>query len=152
MPDTGGSGPSLNTLADRINYLFATHRPDGADDRDEYTGKYVVQALRATGTEISESHLSELRRGIKTNPTLRVLEGLASFFEVRVGFLLGDPHATQEVFAQAELRRAMRDAEVRDVATRVAGLAPSQRQAMNRLLADLLQEHADSEAPGHAGP
>lgn len=147
MPDSGGSGPTLNTFADRINYLFATHRPDDAEEQ-EYTGKYVVGALRAATTDISESHLSELRRGIKTNPTLRVLEGLAKFFDVRVGFLLGDPDATREVMSRVELRRAMRDAEVRDVATRVAGLAPSQRHAMNRLLTDLLREHAGAEDSG----
>ncbi len=147
MPDSGGPGPTLDTFADRINYLFATHRPDDADAQ-EYTGKYVVSTLRAKGFDISESHLSELRRGIKTNPTVRVLEGLGKFFDVRVSFLLGDPHATREVFEQVELRHAMRDAKVRDIATRVAGLAPSQRHAMNRLLTDLLREHADTENSG----
>lgn len=147
VPSSGGPEPTLSTFADRINYLFATHGPS-EDDEEEYTGKYVVATLRAKGFDISESHLSELRRGLKTNPTLRVLEGLSTFFGVRVSFLLGDPHATREVFEQVELRRAMRDAKVRDVATRVAGLAPSQRHAMNRLLTDLLREHADAEDPG----
>lgn len=72
------------SLADLLGHLFAmARRPDGA----EWTGKDVVATVRARGVELSESHLSELRRGVKTNPTMRVLLALAELFEVPVAYL-----------------------------------------------------------------
>src|SRR3954447_18897361 len=73
------------TLSDRLNRLFDVRRPADAPER-AYTNREVVTACKATGFELSESHLSELRRGIKQNPTLRTLQAIASFFQVRVGY------------------------------------------------------------------
>jgi transcriptional regulator with XRE-family HTH domain len=141
MPESTGTEAGRRSLADKLNYLFTIVRPP--DDDREYTGREVVAAITAAGGEISASHLSELRRGLKTNPTVRVLEGLAQFFQVRVAYFLDDPKATEEVEAELELHKAMRDAQVRDVALRVAGLAPSQRSAMYRLLAEIIRENDD---------
>ena len=135
-----GDPPALSSLADKLNFLFAHVRPEGSTR--EYTGREVTEAVRAQGAELSQSHLSELRRGIKTNPTARVLQALARFFEVRVGFFFDDPQMVQEVQAEIELRAAMRDAQVHDVAWRVAGLRPEQRTAMFRLLTDVLNDRA----------
>lgn len=129
-------------LADRLNYLFAAVRP--ADGDREYTGREVVAAISAAGTELSASHLSELRRGIKANPTVRVLEGLAQFFQVRVAYLTGDSKVEREVESELELRRAMRDARVRDIAARAAGLDATQRSALQQLLTQLIRENGGS--------
>lgn len=106
-----GSGPGLvtppPTLRARINRLFEVHRPPHALER-EYYNKEVVAACKDSGRDISESHLSELRRGVKENPTLRILEALAWFFQVRVGYFT-DPGTALEV--EAEL--AVRDAQLR---------------------------------------
>lgn len=140
MTGRADPGPmARRTLAEKLNYLFEVVRPPGAER--EYTGREVVAAVNAAGTELSASHLSELRRGLKTNPTLRVLQALANFFEVRVAYLLDDPTVTEEVEAELDLRSAMTDAQVHDVATRAAGLSPKQRAAMNRLLSQLIREH-----------
>lgn len=136
-----GTESARCTLAGKLNYLFDVVRPPGEDR--EYTGREVVTAITSAGGEISASHLSELRRGIKTNPTVRVLEGLAQFFHVRVAYLLDDPKVADEVEAELELRRAMRDAQVRDIALRVASLAPSQRSAVYRLITEIIREHND---------
>lgn len=144
MSEPAAPEPVRRSLAEKLNYLFAVVR--SPDDDREYSGKEVVAAINAAGGEISASHLSELRRGIKSNPTVRVLEGLASFFQVRVAYLLNDPKITEEVEAELDLRAAMRDAEVRDVAMRVAGLDPGQRSAMYRLLATIIRED-DTQDP-----
>lgn len=136
----GASGPR-NTIADKINYLFRVVRPPGEDR--EYTGREVVAAISAAGGKISASHLSELRRGVKSNPTVRVLDGLAQFFGVRVAYFVDDQGIVEEVESELELRAAMRDAQVRDVALRVAGLDPRQRSAMHRLLAEIIRENED---------
>ena len=157
MSETSGDHPARRTLADRLNHLFAMVRPPG--EAREYTGREVTAAIRHEGTDISPSHLSELRRGLKTNPTLRVMQGLSGFFGVRVAYLLGDDQIAEEVEAELELREAMRDAEVRDVAMRVAGLDINRRKAMYRLLTDIVRENDDDTAtrsdesdPGDHGP
>lgn len=136
MTPTSPRQPS--TLAEKLAYLFErVRRPDGA----EWTGKDVAAAVRARGTDLSASHLSELRRGVKSNPTLRVLQGLADFFEVRVSYFFDDPAAVDQTLAELELRAAMRDADVHQMASRVADFSTGQRAAFQRLLADLIKEH-----------
>lgn len=73
------------TLSDRLNRLFEVRRPVDAPER-AYTNREVVTASKAAGFELSESHLSELRRGVKQNPTLRTLQVVAAFFQVPVGY------------------------------------------------------------------
>ncbi|WP_308820040.1 hypothetical protein [Pseudonocardia alni] len=103
----GVAGESLpRTLADRIDRVFQVSRPPSAPNRP-WRNKEVVAACRAAGYELSESHLSELRRGIKTNPTARTLEALGWFFGVRSAYFIDD-----EVAAQAEPQLAARSAEL----------------------------------------
>lgn len=133
--------PVPRSIAERLNHLFTAVRPAGIDR--EYQGKEVVAAIRAAGGEMSESYLSELRRGIKPNPTVRHLDALAEFFGVRRGYFTDDLVA-QEVEAELELRIAMRKASVKDLALRVADLGPVERAAMNRLLAQIISQHDDA--------
>ena len=117
-PDAPLGAPQQRTFAEKLTYLFDhVRREDGA----EYTGK------------MSASHLSELRRGIKTNPTLRVLQALADFLQVRVAYFFDDDAAAQTK-ADLELRAAMRDVDVTQMATPVADLSDPQRMALQRLL------------------
>ena len=130
----------LGSLADRINYLFAELPPaDGA--RAEFTNQYVLTWLRERGHELSPSHISELRRGIKVNPTMKVLQGLADFFEVRAGFFHGDVDAVRDTLSEVRLRRAMRDNQVTDIAARVAGLSPPHRHLVADFITDMIYKH-----------
>jgi transcriptional regulator with XRE-family HTH domain len=142
----GMDGSPSRSLADKLGYLFDTVR---RDDGSEWTGKDVVSAVRARGVDLSPSHLSELRRGLKLNPTVRVLQALADFFEVRVAFFFDDPEAVSQTESDLELRSAMRDAQVQQVAARAAGLSSAQRVAFQRVLADMIRgEVAELGAPG----
>ena len=98
--------PSAN-LQDKINRLYAVHRPPDEPWR-EYRNKEVAAACRAAGMPISESHLSELRRGVKSNPTLRTLETMAWFFHVRPGYFT-DP----DIAAQVEVELTVREAKLK---------------------------------------
>lgn len=131
------------TLAAKLNYLFDRVR---RDDGSEWTGKDVVGVVRARGVELSASHLSELRRGVKENPTVRVLQALADFFQVRVAFFFDDHEAVAQTEADLELRAAMRDAQVQQVAARAAGLSETQRAAFQRVLTQMLRD--ESTRPG----
>lgn len=134
MSESVGPERDLETLAGRLNHLFAMARPNGTDR--EPSGKDVAAA-----SGVSEAHMSEMRRGIKTNPSVRVIWALAEYFEVRPAYLLGEPDAVEEVTAELELRRAMSDAQVHDIAMRAAGLDPNKRAAMLRLLAEIIRKH-----------
>jgi transcriptional regulator with XRE-family HTH domain len=108
MPEQRAIEPSSPppTLKGRINRLFDIIRPPHALDR-QYHNKEVAAACKESGRDISESHLSELRRGIKENPTLRILDALAWFFQVRVGYFTDSATA-----AEVELELAVREAQL----------------------------------------
>ncbi|MEK6443859.1 hypothetical protein [Pseudonocardia sp. T1-2H] len=90
------------TLATRLERLFEVHRPPHAPAR-RWRNNEVVAACRADGRELSESHLSELRRGVKRNPTMKTLEALAWFFDIRVGYFV-DPEVAEEVERELDKR------------------------------------------------
>lgn len=137
LPDSSESKSEQTSFGDRLNHLFAMMRTPAGDQ--EYTGKGVAAAVG-----LSASHLSELRRGVKTNPSMRIIHALSEFFGVRPAYLLGDRAAVEEVEAELVARRAMRDAKVQDLTTRAAGLDARQRAAMLRLIADALNANPDA--------
>lgn len=108
------------TLGDRLNRLFEVQRPPATPDRT-YTNREVVTACKAAGWELSESHLSELRRGIKQNPTLRTLQAVAWFFEVQVGYFTDSAVA-------ADVERDLGDRE-----TRLRAALEANREAQDEL-------------------
>lgn len=168
-----GTGPASRepTLGDRIERLFQACRPEHAPERS-WRNNEVVSACRADGREFSESHLSELRRGVKRNPTVRTLEALAWFFEVRVGYFT-DPAVAAEVeqelaareaavvavlaatreaqdeerAAAIELQKAIRESGVAKMAHRAAGAGTDSREraAMMRALARALLDDPDPD-------
>jgi transcriptional regulator with XRE-family HTH domain len=132
--------PRARTLAEKLELALEAGPPN--TPAGTFTGKDLVKAVRQRGGELSESHFSELRRGIKTNPTIQVLQSIAEVLEFRVGFFV-DEKVAEEVEAELDLRIAMRDAQVQDIAHRAAGLDPTRLAALNRILAQTIREHTD---------
>ena len=110
------------TLSDRLNRLFDVRRPEDAPERT-YTNREVVTGCKAAGFELSESHLSELRRGVKQNPTLRTLQAVASFFRVPVGY-----------FTDAEIPADL-DRELNEQVDRLAQALAANQAAQDELRA-----------------
>ena len=109
--------PSLATKLDR---LFRAVRPGG---RGEYSYQEVADAIRSEGgPTISATYLWQLRKGLRDNPTRNHLAALARFFGVSPAYFFDDD-AAEVVDAQLSLLAAMRDASVRSVALRAAGLS-----------------------------
>ncbi|RZQ59657.1 hypothetical protein [Amycolatopsis suaedae] len=167
--------PPPGSLSAQLNRLFEVMRPAQAPERT-VTNREVVTACRAEGWELSESHLSELRRGVKQNPTLRTLKAVAWFFDVPVGYFT-DAAVTAEVereladreqrlrqqldesrHAREELRNAAR--ELQD-ALRASGVTRTahrdaagdartarERASMMRALARALVDEDDEDADG----
>lgn len=113
-------GPGA-TLAERLDYLFRRVHPP---TRGEYTLEEVATGIRERrNVPITPAYLSQLRRGQRANPSYNVVEALADFFGVDPNFFF-DTAAAQDTAAQLELYAVLRDAQVRHIALRAAGLSP----------------------------
>jgi transcriptional regulator with XRE-family HTH domain len=118
MPGEVRRSPS--SLAAKLDKLFQAVRPGG---RGEYSYQEVADAIRGEGgPTISATYLWQLRKGLRDNPTRNHLAALARFFGVSPAYFF-DEDAAEVVDAQLSLLAAMRDASVRSVALRAAGLS-----------------------------
>jgi transcriptional regulator with XRE-family HTH domain len=125
------------TLAAKLDYLFRVMRPKGGG---EYTYREVAQQINDSGTAttISASYLWQLRRGEKTNPTIKHIEAIAKFFGVPPSYFLDDT-AAEQITAQLELLAAMRDNDVREIATRVSDLSPNTLKMIKNVIENARQ-------------
>lgn len=115
------ASPRHRSLAEKIDHLFTTVHPA----KGQYTHEQVASALReAGGPTISATYVWQLRKGIRDNPTKHHLEALANFFGVPPSYFF-DEDAAAQVDAELAMLVAMRDANVRSVALRSAGLSPA---------------------------
>src|ERR1700733_15205061 len=107
-------------LSTKLDRLFQAVRPGG---RGEYSYQEVADTIRnGGGPTISTTYLWQLRKGLRDNPTRNHLAALARFFGVSPAYFF-DEDAAEVVDAQLSLLAAMRDASVRSVALRAAGLS-----------------------------
>jgi transcriptional regulator with XRE-family HTH domain len=70
-----------------------------------------------TGESCSAEYIAQLRKGHRDNPTRRILEALAAFFDVSAGYFVDDAYADQ-IQAQIELLFSLRESDLRLVALR----------------------------------
>lgn len=129
------------TFAQRLDRLFATMHPK---DRGPFTYADVEAGVRelarAAGDPegtVSASYVCNLRRGRRTNPTLKQVKNLARFFMVPVTYFTGTPEEVERIDAQLALVEAIREHDVRDIARRTADLSPAGRQAVSALITSL---------------
>jgi len=133
QPAGSPAGPP-SSLADKLNGLFTrVLSPNG----DEFTLEEVVAGVRAErgvdGATISVSYLWQLRKGLRTNPTLRHLEVLARFFGVSLAYFL-DESSYRRIEDQLASIALLRDQSVHRVAARAAGLSPDSLQAIAQMI------------------
>ncbi|MEV6479320.1 helix-turn-helix transcriptional regulator [Streptomyces sp. NPDC051576] len=129
---------SERALADRLNKLFAKVRPAAGR---EYSNEHVAAAIRDKGVTISQSYLWQLRKGTKTNPTLRHLEAVADFFGVPTAYFfdteVGDRISEQLErlsAAQEQSAQAASAGDVQLMAMRAGQLTPERRKQVMDLL------------------
>ncbi len=108
------------SLARKLDHLFATVHPRG---RGEYTHEEVAEEITRRGViSVSHTYIWQLRSGIKTNPTMAIIEALSDFFGVPPAYFF-DIETTARIDAELELLEAMRDADVRRLAIRASDLS-----------------------------
>ncbi|SFC59106.1 helix-turn-helix domain-containing protein [Streptomyces aidingensis] len=126
-----GAPAQPRTLAQKIDYLFATVHPK---NRGPYSYEEVASGIRERGgPTISASYIWQLRTGAKDNPTMKHLEALAGFFGVPPSYFFNEESSAQ-VAAELSTLAAMRDNQVRSVALRASGLSPETLRTIQDLI------------------
>lgn len=116
----GEKDSDLTTFAAKLTYLYETVHPPG---RGPYSDEEVAAAIKESGEDsVSGSYLYTLRAGKRTNPGLKYVGALAKFFGVDPNFFF-DTEVTRAVTHELQLVTALRDAGVKGLALRAAGLS-----------------------------
>lgn len=125
-----GGLPARRTIAAKLEHLFRTV----PGPRGEYTLEDVAAGIRERGgPTVSSSYIWQLRKGIKDNPTKKHMEALAEFFGVPAAYFFDD-EAAERIEAELSMLGALRDAGVRRVALRAAGLSPRSLAAIQTII------------------
>jgi transcriptional regulator with XRE-family HTH domain len=119
------------TLAARLDDLFKTVRPRGV----HWTNAEVAAELKQLSPELKVGavYLSQLRTGKRTNPSHELLAALANFFGVSVAYFF-DERLAESVLAELAAVEAMRQAGVRAVAMRAAGMEEENLHAITTIM------------------
>lgn len=122
-----------STFNDRLNVLFET-----ADFR--VTNAMVVRGMTEYGCRISTPYLSQLRTGVRTNPSPEVVAALAHFFKVQPDYFYGpsDQLPAEDSTGEADLSvlAQLHNVRLRNLTARVVDLSSSSQ--------DLLVEMAEN--------
>jgi transcriptional regulator with XRE-family HTH domain len=118
-------------LTQRLNDLFTNVRPRGK----HWTNAEVAAELKRVSPELKVGavYLSQLRTGKRTNPSPELLAALARFFGVSVSYFFDEERA-QSVLNQLAVVEAMRQAGVRAVAMRAAGMKEENLTAITTIM------------------
>ncbi|MFF0545079.1 helix-turn-helix domain-containing protein [Nocardia thailandica] len=75
----------MTEFAPRLNKLF-----ESTPGIRPHTNRHVARALREAGHSISAPYLSQLRTGLRTNPSRQTVAALAHYFQVEPEYFFGD--------------------------------------------------------------
>jgi transcriptional regulator with XRE-family HTH domain len=117
-------------LADRLNRLVATIHPA---DRGPFTNDEIAAQCADLGAPISGTYIWQLRTGRRDNPTLKHLEALAAVFAVPAAYFFDDT-AGEKIDADLDLLAALRDDDMRHLATQAAQLSTASRANIAALI------------------
>jgi ESX-1-secreted protein regulator len=110
----------VRSLAEKLTWLFANvRRSNGRKHSPQEVADFVVER---TGEPCSRGYITYLRNGDRDNPTKRVIEAIAAFFDISPAYFVDD-EAAREIQAQLDLAVAMRVEGVRAVALRAVTTA-----------------------------
>lgn len=137
-PTTSDGVP--DALATRLDALFHTVRdPFGRP----YTYGQVAAALQTAGCPVSNSYLSQLRSGVRSNPSEALLAALSAFFGVPVDYFYG---GTEPVAAAGDrpLLTGLCNESLRKLLDRAADLSDESQELLTALAERLRmsEEHA----------
>lgn len=118
-----GDSPSDHVphLAERLDLLFRTvPRDEGGSEM--HTSTSIVEALRHQGISVTPNHIRAMRTGRRSNPSFRLLAGLAEIFRVPLDYFVDDSVAA-EIEESLQALVAMRDTGVQQIMMRAHGVS-----------------------------
>ncbi|MFE1270603.1 hypothetical protein [Streptomyces sp. NPDC058758] len=135
-------GPG-SSFAHRLNYLFDNLRPSVSDkdyrkkatSTGEFTNGWVAKVASELGpTSITSTYIKQLRDPAESkNPSGKIIQTLANFFEVKPSYFLDDDVA-QSIVGQFDLVRKLNDQGVAQIALRAAALSPANKKNVLALI------------------
>ncbi|MBA0053669.1 XRE family transcriptional regulator [Streptomyces sp. AJS327] len=115
----------LPLLARRLNQLFET--VVNPETGRKWTNAEVARSIASTVTadkQVAASTISQMRLGVKSNPTASTLTLLARFFWVTLDYFVEEDEVEAErARVTSELLRVAEDSDVRNIAFRSSGLS-----------------------------
>ncbi|WP_158257347.1 helix-turn-helix domain-containing protein [Kineococcus xinjiangensis] len=133
-------------VAAKLEELFERSRALEGGPR---TVEDVARRCAELGYEVSAGYLEDMRSGVRDNPSLKAMEGIAKAFGVHISFFFSAPAGmeSEQDVAQADraLHEVMRDEGIREIALRSSELDPAGR----RILAAMLRELSDVKITRH---
>lgn len=111
----------LPHLAERLDLLFRTV-PREIEGSQLHSSTSIVEALRNQGISVTPNHIRALRNGRRSNPSFRLLAGLAETFRVPLDYFVDDSVAS-EIEASLHALVAMRDTGVQQIMMRAHGVS-----------------------------
>lgn len=116
------------TFAERLRTLVSSvHAPD----ERPFTQMEIVAGIRELGGEISQQYLSELLRGVSSDPSERIVDYLAKFFGVSPAYFVDDTEY-QRTNDYIDLVRRLGDSEVLAVSARAIDLPTEAIERISR--------------------
>lgn len=115
------------TFAEKLNKLFQTvTKPDGS----KYTQEEVVRGTNGTLTRV---YLWKLRTGRATHPGFHIVQALADFFGVEIGYFIEEPGKVADMADQAR-----KDRMVDQIALRSSKLGEEGKKAILQMIEHIL--------------
>lgn len=122
----------LEHLAERLDVLFRTV-PREDDPKQLHTSSSVAEHLKAKGIDVTANHIRALRSGRRSNPSFRLLVGLAELFRVPIDYFVNDSVAG-EIQESLDALVAMRGTTVQKIMLRAHGVSPESLDSVLNLL------------------
>jgi transcriptional regulator with XRE-family HTH domain len=143
------------TFQSRLNHLIVSAaRSDGA----QLTDRQIAERVCETGVSVTHQYINHLRSGRKTNPSLKIVQGLADAFGVPPGFFFDDTVYRRTVRDLAQRRAAdelealANDPGAVQLAVRARGLGPRDLAAVMSFVEDLLEADRGRGKGGRDAP
>lgn len=137
-------------IAERLDQLFATVRPQSGRP---YTLTEAVEGINGKAGEplVSLQYLSQIRKGDRRQPSLKVLQAIADWFGVPVAYFT-DGDIARRTDEELRVLELMKDTGVRGIAFRTAGISRESLDMVMTMLEKIREAEglpaADDDGPG----
>jgi transcriptional regulator with XRE-family HTH domain len=111
----------MNLISEKVDLLFKTFlKPDGA----EFTYEEVAKGIDHT---VSSVAIWKLRMGKTKNPSYKILEAIARFFDVPIEYFSESERPAEEYIQEIKLARVLQETGVAQIALRASDLDEAAR-------------------------